>query len=72
MSFALTSLLAFAGGDPVEFGRDVLPVLSELCFDCHGPDAAARKADLRLDVRDDVLFVAEPGAPDESELVARL
>ncbi|MEM9381232.1 MAG: DUF1553 domain-containing protein [Planctomycetota bacterium] len=72
MPVALTSLLALVGGDPVEFGRDVLPVLSELCFDCHGPDAAARKADLRLDLRDDVLFVAEPGAPDESELVARL
>ena len=35
--------------EQVNFGRDVLPVLSENCLECHGPDPAARKADLRLD-----------------------
>ena len=72
MILALLALVPVGGDGPVDFGRDVLPILSEYCFDCHGPDAAARKGDLRLDVHDDVLFVVEPGAPEESELLARL
>ena len=72
MILALLAMVPVGGDGPVDFGRDVLPILSEYCFDCHGPDAAARKGDLRLDAHDDVLFVVEPGAPEESELLARL
>jgi len=68
----LLSGLLLTGSDPVDFDREVLPILQDLCFGCHGPDEAARKADLRLDVREDVLFVTEPGDPDESELIVRL
>src|SRR5947207_1511797 len=49
-------------------------ILSDNCFLCHGPDKDRRKADLRLDLRDEALkaeaFV--PGKPGESELVARI
>ncbi len=34
----------------LEFNRDVRPILSDRCFACHGPDRAARKSELRLDV----------------------
>ncbi|HEX4613499.1 MAG TPA: DUF1553 domain-containing protein, partial [Urbifossiella sp.] len=59
---------------PVDFGREVLPILSDACFNCHGPDAKARKARLRLDDKDSPFDrgVIVPGKAAESELIARL
>jgi hypothetical protein len=58
----------------LEFNRDIRPILSNHCFNCHGPDKSHRKAKLRLDVRDVALereaFV--PGKPEESEVVRRI
>ncbi|MFP6900732.1 MAG: PSD1 and planctomycete cytochrome C domain-containing protein [Opitutales bacterium] len=48
----------------MRFNTDVLPILSENCFECHGPDKAARKADLRLD--------RKGGDKDWSALVKRI
>lgn len=46
--FPLSGLAAPAGA--IVFSRDVLPILSDSCFQCHGPDAKeGRKGDLRLD-----------------------
>jgi hypothetical protein len=62
----------------VNFEREIRPLLSNKCFQCHGPDAAARQADLRLDqksgafaARDDVTVIV-PGDPAASELFRRI
>jgi hypothetical protein len=70
LSLALPALAA----EPVSFSRDVLPILSDNCFGCHGQDESHRKAKLRLDVREAALakeaFV--PGKPDVSALIERI
>ncbi len=74
-------LLALAGpvspvpaADKVQFNRDIRPILVDNCFQCHGPDKNQRKADLRLDLRDEAIKAEAlvPGKPDDSALVARI
>ncbi|MEM7474047.1 MAG: PSD1 and planctomycete cytochrome C domain-containing protein [Planctomycetota bacterium] len=62
----------------VSFSREVLPILSDRCLHCHGPDPEHREADLRLDelesaTRDRGGYrVIEAGNPEVSELIARI
>ncbi len=64
---------AAAQNGPVEYNRDVRPILSNHCFVCHGPDSNLRKAKLRLDDEKDALTkVLVPGKPQESELFKRV
>jgi mono/diheme cytochrome c family protein len=52
--FALCALWALSVGrpigaqEPVDFGRQIRPILSDRCFACHGPDDRERKAELRF------------------------
>lgn len=55
-----------------DFNFEVLPLLSDRCFLCHGVDNAQRKADLRLDQREAALKVITPGQPEASELFRRI
>jgi cytochrome c553 len=59
---------------PIDFNRDIRPILATHCYACHGPDEKARKAELRLDVRDAAVKagVIVPGEPDKSELIRRV
>jgi hypothetical protein len=95
VTVALVLAIAGIGGgcapeqpDPVEvaiprgtirFAEDVQPILAEHCFPCHGPDASARRAGLRLDTSEG-MFAARPsglpavvrGDPGSSVLVQRI
>ncbi|MAG55242.1 MAG: hypothetical protein CMJ83_03025 [Planctomycetes bacterium] len=60
----------------VSFQRDVLPILSDRCFMCHGPDEKARLSKLRLDREESALRTVNPvivrGRSGDSELIARI
>ena len=68
-----------AGKGPVDFDRDIRPILSDNCFACHGPDDKERKAKLRFDRKDDAFlplksggYAIVPGHPEQSGLIARI
>jgi hypothetical protein len=74
-----SAITARAELPPVDFAREVRPILADFCVRCHGPDAKQRQADLRLDVRDEATRESKskhtpisPGKPDASELVRRV
>jgi hypothetical protein len=59
---------------PIDFNRQIRPLLAENCFYCHGQDANHRAADLRLDLAEEAYAggALVPHDPDASELMARI
>lgn len=78
MAFLCLSNLADSAENQVSFNRDIRPILSRNCFYCHGPDAAHREADLRLDLEESLNqtsgdeSIIAPGQPDQSLLFERI
>ncbi|MFM7148756.1 MAG: DUF1549 domain-containing protein, partial [Gemmataceae bacterium] len=67
-----------SAAEKIDFSRQILPILSENCYHCHGPDAKNRQAGLRLDTSEGAFrkrrgkAVILPGNSSKSELVRRL
>lgn len=66
------NVAAQGASQPVDFQRDVRPVLAEACYACHGPAESTRQAELRLDTGDFIGTLVLPGNADGSPLFERL
>ena len=72
-SFSIDSLGRPENSEPINFNRDVRPILSDNCWSCHGPDKGNRKAKLRLDISDHSKSgVIIPGNALESTMIERI
>ncbi|HVW86631.1 MAG TPA: DUF1553 domain-containing protein [Bryobacteraceae bacterium] len=71
-------LVAAAQKEPLNYDRDVRPILSENCFPCHGQDSKKRMAGLRLDSFETATadrgghVALSPGKPESSEIYKRI
>jgi hypothetical protein len=64
--------------EKISFNDQILPILSDKCFFCHGPDEKKRKGKLRLDTFEGAIKIKKgksavvPGSPEKSQLLFRI
>ena len=70
----VAGFVAAAADVPLDFSRDIRPILAENCFACHGQDGNKREAGLRLDVRAAAVEMRAivPGNPGASSILERI
>lgn len=70
----LALLGSISAESKISFNDQILPILSDKCYHCHGPDEKKREADLRLDTFEGAVKgkALVPGRPDKSEMIARI
>jgi hypothetical protein len=64
-----------AGGPPISFNREILPILANNCFACHGPDEKTRETKFHFDTQEGAFLkrgVIEPGNAAESLLIEKI
>lgn len=77
LTLVVSTAFGQATEKPLDFNRDVQPILAKNCYQCHGPNDA--EGGLRLNSQEASRAVLEsglkaivPGKPDESELLRRV
>ncbi len=72
-AWTATTVLA-APPTKVDFNEQIRPLLSDRCFQCHGPDEKKREVDLRLDMFEEATRsqAIVPGNPAASEILKRI
>lgn len=70
----LATSLPSRAEEKISYAREILPILSDKCFFCHGPDKEKREEDLRLDIRAEAIkaFAWDPKNPADSEALIRI
>src|SRR5215203_6634675 len=76
---ALAFVASTSAEQPIDFNREIRPILSNKCYACHGPDDGKREAGLRLDDAKIATSKLESGniaivprKPEASELIRRV
>lgn len=76
---SLIASIASAADAPVVYSRDVLPILSDHCYQCHGPSESSRKAGFRLDVESSAkqknsngIIPIVAGNPNDSAIISHI